>query len=177
MIVLARRQPGLLQRRGLIADIVLAGLLLGPLAAPLLQAWGLLVPHAVSGIIYTMGGFVCPQPASSAILYDGRMMAVCMRCYGALLGLLLTRLLYLAHGGTGRLWLPQYQLRGLPIFGALIFAYAAEYAGQLAGLWHFDQLIVTSAGLLTGVGLGLMFHPLLQAQKIQHSRDRVSRAG
>jgi uncharacterized membrane protein len=150
---------------------MLAGLLLGPLAAPFLQSWGLLVPHTVSGIIYTMGGFVCPQPASSAILYDGRMMAICMRCYGTLLGLLLTRLLYLADGGTERFWLPQHGMRGLPIFGALIFAYAAEYAGQLAGLWQFDQLIVTLAGLLTGVGLGLMFHPVLQArQLIQDSR-------
>jgi hypothetical protein len=149
-------------RRGLIADIVLAALLLGPLAAPFLAAWGLLVPRAVSGIIYTLGTFVCPQPAQGLPLYDGQIMAVCMRCYATVLGLLLTRLLYAADGGAARIWLPRYGLRALPLFAIQIFAYAAELAGQVAGLWSFDNLAVTAAGLITGVGLGLMFHPLLQ---------------
>jgi uncharacterized membrane protein len=151
-----------LARRGLVADIILAALLLGPLAAPFLAAWGLMVPRAVSGIIYTMGTFVCPQPAQGLPLYDGQIMAVCMRCYATVLGLLLTRLLYAVDGGAARIWLPLYGLRALPVFAVLIFAYAAEYAGQVAGLWPFDNLVVTVAGLITGVGLGLMFHPLLQ---------------
>jgi uncharacterized membrane protein len=148
--------------RSLAADIVLAGLLLGPLAAPFLAAWGLLIPRAVSGMIYTMGTFVCPQPARGLPLYDGQIMAVCMRCYATVLGLLLTRLLYAADGGVARVWLTRYGLRGLPLFAILIFAYAAELAGQVAGLWPFDNLVVTTAGLITGVGLGLMFHPPLQ---------------
>jgi uncharacterized membrane protein len=148
----------------LIADIVLAGLLLGPLAAPFLQAWGLLVPRTISGVIYTMGMFVCPQPAQGLALYDGQIMAVCMRCYGTVLGILLTRLLYAADAGAGQIWLPRYGLRGLPIFAALIFTYAAELAGQVAGLWGFDNRLATAAGLITGAGLGLMFHPLLQGQ-------------
>src|SRR4029453_5030823 len=80
--------------RGLLADLVLAGLLLGPLAAPFLQSRGLLVPRTVSGTIYTMGSFVCPQPALGVALYHDQIMAVCMRCYGTVLGLLITRLLY-----------------------------------------------------------------------------------
>ncbi|MDQ2999051.1 MAG: DUF2085 domain-containing protein, partial [Chloroflexota bacterium] len=92
------------------------------------------------------------------------MMAVCMRCYGTVLGLLLTRLLYAADAGAGRGWLPRYGLRALPIFAALIFTYAAEFAGQVAGLWGFNNLLVTAAGLITGAGLGLMFHPILQGQ-------------
>ena len=151
-----------LARRGPIADIILAALLLGPLAAPFLAAWGLLVPRGVSGIIYAMGTFVCPQPARGLPLFDGQIMAVCMRCYGTVLGLLLTRLLYAAGGGLSRVWLPRYGQRALPLFAILIFAYAAELAGQVAGLWPFDNLIVTVAGLSTGAGLGLMFHPLLQ---------------
>ena len=150
--------------RGLLADVVLAGLLLGPLTAPFLQAWGSPVPHTASGVVYTMGMFVCPQPAHGVILYGGQIMAVCMRCYGTVLGLLLTRLLYAAHGGEGRLWLPQYGVRGLPIFAGLIFTYAAEFAGQVAGLWEFNNLVATAAGLITGLGLGLMFHPPLQEQ-------------
>ena len=151
-----------IRRRGLLADAALAALLLGPLAAPLLQAWGLLASHTVADIIYTMGAFVCPQPARGLPLYDGRIMAVCMRCYGVLLGLLATRLLYAADQGTARLWLPRYGLRALPLFAALVFAYAGELAGQVAGLWRFDNADVTVAGLISGVGLGLMFHPILQ---------------
>jgi uncharacterized membrane protein len=162
MITATLRAIHPLARRGLIADIVLAALLLGPLAAPFLAAGGLLVPGMVSGIIYTMGTFVCPQPARGLPLYDGQIMAVCMRCYGTALGLLLTRLLYAADGGAARIWLPRYGLHALPLFAALIFAYAAELAGQVAGLWPFDNLAVTAAGLITGVGLGLMFHPQLQ---------------
>jgi uncharacterized membrane protein len=144
--------------------MVLTGLLIGPLAAPFLQAWGLLIPHAVSGIIYTMGTFVCPQPAQGLSLYDGQIMAVCMRCYSTVLGLLLTRLLYAVDAGAARSWLPRYGLRVLPIFAVLIFAYAAELAGQVAGLWSFNNGAVTAAGLITGTGLGLMFHPMLQGQ-------------
>jgi uncharacterized membrane protein len=151
-----------LTRRGLIADLILAALLLGPLAAPFLAAWGLLAPRAVADIVYTMGTFVCPQPARGLPLYEGQIMAVCMRCYATVLGLLLTRLLYAVDGGVGRIWLSRYGLRGLPMFALLIFAYAFEYAGQVAGLWPFDNFAVTVAGLITGVGLGLLFHPLLQ---------------
>jgi uncharacterized membrane protein len=149
-------------RRALVADIVLLGLLLGPLAAPFLQAWGLWAPRAVSGLIYTMGAFVCPQPARAVALADGNLMAVCMRCYGTVLGLLLTRLWYAADDGAGRFWLPRYGMRALPVFAVMIFAYAAEFAGQVAGLWSFANAVVTIAGLVTGVGLGLMFHPILQ---------------
>ena len=73
-------------RRRLIADIVLAGLLLGSLAAPFLAAWGW--PGAVSNIVYMLGTFVCPQPVRGLPLYDGQIMAVCMRCYATVLGLL-----------------------------------------------------------------------------------------
>lgn len=156
-------QPGRSVRwRGLIADLALAALLIGPAAAPLLAASGLLVPRAVSGLIYAMGSFVCPQPARAVPLYDARIMAVCMRCYGTLLGILATRLLYAHDRGSGRLWLPRHGMAALPIFAALIFSYAAEYAGQVAGLWPFDNLATTIAGLIAGAGLGLMFHPMLQ---------------
>ncbi len=150
------------RRRARLADAVLAALVLGPPAAPLLAAWGLLVPRLVSDTIYTMGAFVCPQPAYGPVLYDGWIMAVCMRCYGTVLGLLITRLLYAVDGGAGRYWLIHMGLRALPVFAALIFVYPAEYAGQVAGLWGFDHGITTLAGLITGGGLGLLFHPVLQ---------------
>jgi uncharacterized membrane protein len=162
MTALSTRLVGPMRWRGRIADSVLAALLIGPLAAPFLQAWGLLAPRAVSGIIYAMGAFVCPQPARAGAIYDGNLMAVCMRCYGTVLGLLITRLLYAADRGVSARWLPRYGLRGLPLFTALIFAYPLEFAGQIVGLWRFEHIVVTIAGAITGVGIGLMFHPLLQ---------------
>jgi uncharacterized membrane protein len=151
--------------RGLVADAVLIGLLTGPLAAPFLRGWGLMAPLTVSSIIYTMGMFVCPQPGYAVALYDGQLMAVCMRCYGTVLGLLLTRLLYAVDGGGGRLWLARYGKWALPIFAVMIFSYAAEFAGQVAGWWGFNNLVATAAGLVTGAGLGLMFHPALQSRQ------------
>src|SRR5690242_848540 len=126
MSTLATRVARARARRSLIADVVLAALLLGPLAAPFLRSWGLLAPRTISYGIYTLGMFVCPQPARGMVLYDGQIMAVCMRCYGTLIGLLLTRLLYAAGGQAGRCWLPQYGQRALPLFTTLIFVYAAE---------------------------------------------------
>jgi hypothetical protein len=35
----------------------------------------------------------------------------------------------------------------------------------VAGWWSFDNLAVTVAGLITGAGFGLMFHPMLQSQQ------------
>jgi uncharacterized membrane protein len=164
----------LTRRRALFADVVLAALVLGPLAAPLLYASGLFGPRLVAGVISTMGSFVCPQPGRAVALYDGQLMAVCMRCYGTVLGLLATRLLYAVDQGAGAIWLSQYRMRALPIFAALIFSYAAEYAGQVAGLWRFDNGAVTVAGLLTGVGLGLMFHPLLHDARQQRDEPSAS---
>jgi uncharacterized membrane protein len=168
MIATTVRPARAIPWRGVIADAVLAALLLGPLAAPLLWVWGLLIPHTVSGIIYTMGTFICPQPARGLPIYGGQIMAVCMRCYGTVLGLLATRLLFAADRAAARLWLPRYGRRVLPLFAALIFAYAAEFAGEVAGLWAFDNTMVTAAGLISGVGLGLMFHPMLQRGRYEN---------
>jgi uncharacterized membrane protein len=176
MTALSVRLPRPLHWRALIADAVLVALLLGPLAAPFLYGWGLLVPRTVAGIIYTMGSYVCPQPARGLPLYHGQIMAVCMRCYATVLGLLLTRLMFVADGGASPIWLPRYGLRSLPIFGLLIFAYAAEFAGQVFGWWGFDNLVVTIAGLITGIGLGLMFHPFLQAPANELRRGAAGRA-
>ena len=156
-----------IQWRGLAADAVLVALLIGPLVAPFLLSWGWFVPRTIAGVVYTMGAYVCPQPTRGLALYDAQIMAVCMRCYGTLLGLLATRLFYAADGGAARAWLPRYGLRALPVFAALIFAYPAELAGQVAGLWRFDNVGVTVAGLITGMGLGLMFHPILQRRRLQ----------
>lgn len=150
--------------RSVIADVLLAGLVLGPLAAPFLAAAGIFPLPGIAGIIYTMGMYVCPQPAHGLMLMPPHIMAVCMRCYGVVLGLLATRLFYAQRGGAGRMWLTQYGYRGATLMGVLILAYPAEFAGQVSGLWGFDNSVVTLFGLITGVALGLFFMPVLHGR-------------
>ena len=146
-----------------IADFVLAGMVVGPLFAPFLSTSMLPLLPSIAAIIYTMGMHVCPQPEMGLALAPPLTMAVCMRCYGTVLGLLITRLLY-ANGGTGFYWLTQYGLVGAMLTSLLMMAYPAELAAQVVGLWNFNNYVVTLFGLITGVGIGLFFWPLLHKQ-------------
>lgn len=157
------RKP--LHWRSIVADIVLAGLLLGPLAAPFLVSTTLPLLPGIGGMIYTMGFYVCPQPAYGLMLMPPHIMAVCMRCYGVVIGLLVTRLLYAWRGADDPWWLPQYGWRGATLMGILIMAYPAEFAGQVFGLWDFHNALVTPFGLITGLALGLFFVPVLHTQR------------
>lgn len=161
----ARGVSRLALSRGLIADIVLAGMVLGPLAAPFLAAAGVFPFTAISGIIYTMGMYVCPQPAFGVPLAGTAMMAVCMRCYGTVLGLLAMRLLYAFSKGNEPWWLAQYGRRGATLMGLLILAYPFELALQILGVWRFSNPLVTLFGLITGVALGLFFVPVVYGSK------------
>lgn len=143
-----------------IADIILAGMLVGPLAAPFLSASGLPLLPDIAGIIYAMGDHVCPQPDMGLALMPPFTMAVCMRCYGTVMGLLITRLLYGFRGG-GFYWLTQYGLLGATLTSLMMIAYPAELAAQVFGLWSFNNYVVMLFGLITGVGMGLFFMPIL----------------
>lgn len=143
-----------------IADIVLAGMVVGPLFAPFLSASGLLLLPGIAGIIYTMGMHVCPQPDMGLALMPPFTMAVCMRCYATVMGVLITRLLYGFRDG-GFYWLTQYGLLGATLTSLMMIAYPTELAAQVFGLWSFNNYIVTLSGLITGVGMGLFFMPIL----------------
>lgn len=147
-----------------IADFVLAGMIIGPLFAPFLSASMLPLLPGIAAIIYMMGMHVCPQPDMGLALVPPFTMAVCMRCYGTVLGLLITRLLYVKSGGTGFYWLTQYGLVGAMLTSLLMIAYPAELAAQVVGLWNFNNYVVTLFGLITGVGIGLFFWPILHKQ-------------
>ncbi len=150
-----------LPRRSLIADIILAALVFGPLAAPYLAASDLPLFSSIASIVYWMGGHACPQPQLGLVLASPFAMAVCMRCYGTLLGLTATRLLYAVKGATGSYWLKQYGWQGMLLTGLLILAYPVELAAQIFGLWSFDQTVMTLFGLVAGIGLGLFLIPVL----------------
>jgi uncharacterized membrane protein len=158
-----------IQPRSLGADIVLAAIVLGPPAAPFLTAAGGPLLPLIAQIIYTMGLHVCPQPEMGLVLAPPWIMAVCMRCYGTVLGLLLTRLLYAADGSKGWYWLSHYGLRGLMLSVIMMLFYPAELYAQLWGLWGYNNYLVFPFGWVAGLGLGLLIMPWLHGSSRQVS--------
>jgi uncharacterized membrane protein len=146
-----------------IADVMLVGMVFGPPLAPFLAASGVFLLPGIANIIYFMGNHVCPQPQMGVELAPPFIMAVCMRCYGTVTGLLLTRLLYAATGGKGFYWLAQYGWSGAAFASVLMMAYPLELAAQVFGLWSFNNYLVTPFGLITGLAWGFFTMPILHA--------------
>ena len=147
--------------RSYLADFILVGLLSGPVAAPFLASTQLPVLPIIADIIYAMGRLVCPQPDMGLMLMEPNIMAVCMRCYGTLMGVVVMRVLVKNSGGRERYWLHQYGLLGLIACIALCLVYPAELYAQVWGWWDYDNAVVTLFGLVSGLGLGAYIMPLL----------------
>jgi uncharacterized membrane protein len=143
------------------ADFLLAGMVAGPLIAPFLAGVDLPGIAIVAQIIYFMGNHVCPQPEMGVALSPPLIMAVCMRCYGTVTGLFLTRMLYVMNRGEGPFWLHQYGWAGVAIASCLMAAYPIELAAQTFGMWSFDNAVVSAFGLVTGLAWGLHAMPIL----------------
>ena len=151
--------------RSYLADFILVGLLSGPVAAPFLASTQLPVLPIIADIIYAMGRLVCPQPDMGLMLMEPNIMAVCMRCYGTLMGVVVMRVLVRNSGGRERYWLHQYGLLGLIACIALCLVYPAELYAQVWGWWDYDNTVVTLFGLVSGLGLGAYIMPLLHPKQ------------
>jgi glucan phosphoethanolaminetransferase (alkaline phosphatase superfamily) len=152
----------------LLADIVLLALVFGPPAAPFLRVSGLFPLTTIADIIYTMGEAVCPQPEMGVALAGSAQMAVCMRCYGTVLGLVLMRWLFRRDRGRSGYWLEQYGLWGFALTFVICMAYPLELALQKTSWWAMSHWIMTGFGLVAGLGLGAYVMPVF------HSDDRLS---
>lgn len=150
--------------RKIIADVILAALLSGPIIAPWFAHLGFFPFNIIAKIIYFMGSIVCPQPDMGLEIAPAQIMAVCMRCYGLLLALLGLRLLYSTDGGRGWYWLNQYRFKGAAIASILTSAYLVEMLIELARWWEYNNYIVTAFGAVTGLGIGLFVVPVLYRQ-------------
>ncbi len=150
-----------------IADFLLVGMVFGPPVAPFLAASAVFLFPGIADIIYFLGNHVCPQPDMGLDLSPPFIMAVCMRCYGTVTGLLLTRLLFGVTGGNGFYWLSQYGWSGAALASVLMLAYPLELAAQVLGLWSFNNYLVTPFGLITGLAWGLFTMPILHASKLE----------
>ncbi|MDH6064740.1 DUF2085 domain-containing protein [Umezakia ovalisporum] len=146
---------------GWFADFLLMGMVFGPAMAPFLAASDVTLLGKVADIIYFMGNHVCPQPNMGLNLVTPFIMAVCMRCYGTVMGLLITRLLYGLSSGKGFYWLSQYGWNGAAVASVFMMAYPLELAAQVFDLWIFNNYVVTLFGLITGLGWGLFTMPIL----------------
>jgi uncharacterized membrane protein len=145
------------------ADFLLSGMVVGPVIAPFLAGAGWSGLPLIAQIIYFMGNHVCPQPDMGMALSPPWIMAVCMRCYGTVMGLFFTRILYAVTGGKGFYWLHQYGWLGVAIAAVLMAAYPIELAIQTLGIWEFNNVIVSAFGLVTGLAWGLHGMPVLHA--------------
>jgi uncharacterized membrane protein len=139
-------------RKSLIADIVLVALVGGPLAAPFLASTALPLLPLIAKIIYFMGEHI---------------MAVCMRCYGTLMGLVAMRWLIGRNSGREVYWLNQYGVAGFALTVVLCLAYPAELWAQYWGWWGYSNPVVTAFGLISGLGLGAYIMPLLYAKAVK----------
>ncbi|BAZ16502.1 hypothetical protein NIES4071_83790 [Calothrix sp. NIES-4071] len=149
-----------------IGDFLLSGMVVGPLVAPFLAASGLPMLPIIANIIYFMGDHVCPQPDMGVMLAPPFIMAVCMRCYGTVTGLLLTRVLFAVTGGKGFYWLSQYGWNGAAIAAVLMMAYPFELAVQVLGWYSFNNYFVAPFGLVTGLAWGLFMMPILHGSQV-----------
>lgn len=156
--------------RSYLADFILVGLLSGPVAAPFLAATSLPILPQIADIIYAMGQLVCPQPEMGVALYTSNIMAVCMRCYGTLMGLVVMRYLVQSSGGKEKYWLHQYGWVGLLGCILLCLVYPAELYAQIWGWWNYSNPVVTVFGLISGLGLGALIMPLLHPHFAQQKR-------
>ncbi|OKH55495.1 DUF2085 domain-containing protein [Calothrix sp. HK-06] len=149
-----------------IGDFLLSGMVVGPLVAPFLAASGLPMLPIIADIIYFMGHYVCPQPDMGVMLVPPFIMAVCMRCYGTVTGLFISRVLFALTGGKGFYWLSQYGWNGAAIAAILMMAYPFELAVQVLGWWDFNNFIVTPFGFITGLAWGLFTMPILHQKQV-----------
>ena len=155
----SKRRPWLSR----LADLVLVAMVSGPFAAPFLAASGLPILVQISDIIYWLGQHVCPQPEMGIPLAANNLMAVCMRCYGTLFGVVTMRLLYSRDRGQSPYWLERYGLIGFGITFALCMAYPAELALQGFDWWPISHVRMTLFGWIAGVSLGAYIMPMLHS--------------
>jgi hypothetical protein len=150
-------------------DAILWTLFLGPVVAPLFQATGL-APLADSGALARgiLATYVCPTPERSLMLL-GFPMAVCVRCWGATIGLWGARLLAgrLAPGAEPRGPAPAARalalFRGQPwavrllICGLPFLLWPLEIVGHYGGWWHAPLWLLLLNGAQAGLAAGLLF--------------------
>jgi hypothetical protein len=141
-----------------ILNALLWTLFLGPLVSPLFRATGLPMV-ADTGLVARelLATYICPTPERSALLL-GLPMAVCIRCWGATIGLLAARFLALRHAGHP--WLRRFRALPWParlLICALPFLlWPLEIVGHSSGWWFAPLWLLLLNGAQAGFAAGLL---------------------
>lgn len=145
-----------------IYDTILGILFLGPLISPLFRATELPL-LTESGMLArdVLATYICPTPERSYMLL-GLPMAVCARCWGATIGLLVARGALTRFGH-----LPFFQWFGnlpwalrLVIAGLPFLLWPLEIITHYQGSWHAPMSILLLNGAQAGFAAGVFFSSL-----------------
>ena len=147
--------------------LALAVLFLGPIVSPLFRATGLPLLSG-AGLLARdlLSAYVCPTPERSYMLL-GLPMAVCARCWGATIGLLLARTLFtvktegqesrsprrsVLHTYTTLAWPVRLFLSALPFL-----LWPLELVGAARGWWYAPLWLLLMNGAQAGLFAGIFF--------------------
>lgn len=143
-------------------DAILWTLFLGPVISPLFRATGLPL-IADSGLLARdlLATYICPTPERSMLLL-GLPMAVCVRCWGATIGLLAARSLVAWHVAEGdaaplRRFRELHWAARLLICAAPFLLWPLEIVGHYDGAWFAPLWLLLLNGAQAGFAAGLLF--------------------
>lgn len=162
-------------------NLVLGILFFGPIISPLFRATGLPV-ISDAGLLARdlLASYVCPTPAKSYLLF-ALPMAVCARCWGATIGLLLARALF-----TPKLPPPMTEgkkrvLRMIAFVAKLPFTlrllvcavpfllWPLEIIGEARGWWVAPLWLLLINGLQAGFAAGIFFCSLWLGLRVREA--------
>jgi uncharacterized membrane protein len=132
-------------------------LFLGPLASPLLRIGGLPLLSDSGELARTLlATYVCPTPERSVLLF-GFPMAVCLRCWGATIGLWLAQFaVRRQHPWLAAFLRLDWRLR-LLIAALPFLLWPLEIIGHAQGLWFAPLWLLLINGVQAGFAAGLFF--------------------
>jgi hypothetical protein len=137
-------------------QLALGILFVGPLLAPLFLASGLpLIADSGALARNLLATYICPTPAKSYIILD-HPMAVCARCWGATIGLLIAWRAVRGSFGNGSAW---RRYLAISWFGRLCISLApfGLWVAEIAWLPWAPLWLLLINGAFAGFWAGLFF--------------------
>ncbi len=135
------------------------------LVAPIAKANGF---AAISSPLYQFFSFICHQQPERSFHVEGEQFAVCSRCFGVYLGLLLGFVIY-------PLWRNISEIEPLPRFWLFLslIPVTIDWSLTIFGIWENTQLSRLITGLILGVACAIFIVPALVEIARNLSRRKI----
>jgi uncharacterized membrane protein len=135
------------------------------LVAPVAKANGF---AAISSPLYHFFSFICHQRPERSFHVEGEQFAVCSRCFGVYLGLLLGFVIY-------PLWRNISEIEPLPRFWLFLslIPITIDWSLTIFGIWENTQLSRLITGLILGVACAIFIVPALVEIARNLSRRKI----